>query len=333
MVVFRLHMPSLGLVIPTYNSHRYLKRHVKGLLSWIDLVQEIMVVDSHSTDGSAEFLQEHLPHPNLRVVQHPPGLYASWNSGVAQLQTEFFIMSTTGDTISRDGVEKLMQCAGDGQCDIVISKPIFRDLADRVHDIRWPIDDILEKAPVVGGCQFLSGLEALVYAMARPDSALLGSSASNLYRTRFFQERPFPLDWGVGGDGGWVWEHAAEARWGVLSGNYSTFLIHPPQSQKKDLRPAVKHELDEVLGRSVERWVSQGVITQNDLEKIGWPSLQKSLRNYLDTKESFDATRRKKGLWILRPSAWMQRSRRKKAAVSLHKARDLALTACQDGKI
>jgi glycosyltransferase involved in cell wall biosynthesis len=332
VLVFKALMPSLGLVIPTYNSRRYLERHVEGLLPWLDLVQEIIVVDSHSSDGSADFLRERLPHPNLRIEQHPPGLYASWNHGIGCLQTDYFIMSTTGDTISREGVEKLIQCAVEGQCDIVISKPTFRDLEDRVHEIRWPLDDILEKTPA-GGRQFLSGLEALVYAMARPDSALLGSSASNLYRTRFFQERPFPLDWGVGGDGGWVWEHAVEARWGVLRGNFSTFLIHPPQSQKKDLHPPIKQKLSEVLGRSVERWVSQGVVTPNDLGKIGWLSLQKALCNYLDAKDSFDASRRQKGLWILRPSAWMQRSRRKKAAVSLHKARDLALTACQDGKI
>lgn len=317
-------MPSLGLVIPTLNSRRYLDRHVEGLMPWMALVQEIVVVDSYSTDGSSEFLQEKLPHPNLRVVQHPPGLYASWNHGISRLQTDYFIMSTTGDTISRAGVEALLRCAADGDCDIVLSKPVFRDLQDQVHEIRWPVDDISEGL-ASGECRLLTGLEALVYAVGRPDSALLGSSASNLYRTAFFRQRPFPLDWGVGGDGGWVWQHVAEARWGVLGGKYSTFLIHPPQSNQKDLRPASKHNLADVMGCSVERWLSQGVLTQNDLEKIGWPILQKSLRDYLDAKQSFDVSRRKKGLWILRPSAWAQRSRRKGAAAALRMARDCAL--------
>lgn len=319
-------MPSLGLVIPTYNSRRYLERHVEGLLPWLDLVQEIVVVDSHSTDGSEEFLQERVRHPNMRIVQHPPGLYSSWNHGIAQLETDYFMMSTTGDTISRDGVGALLQCVDDGKCDIGLSKPIFRDLQDRVREIRWPIDDIIEGVQS-DDRRFLTGLEALVYAVGRPDSAFLGSSASNLYRTAFFKDRPFPLDWGVGGDGGWVWQHVAEARWGVLRGKYSTFLIHPPQSSQKDLRPALKHKLDEVIGRSVKRWLSQGVLIQNDLEKIGWPSLQKALRDYLDAKEKFDVSRREKGLWILRPSAWTQRIRRKTVATELQTARNLALSA------
>ena len=326
MMVFEIAMFSLGLVIPTLNSRRYLERHVEGLLPWLDRVRQIVVVDSHSTDGSVEFLREHLPHSNLCITQHPPGLYASWNHGISQLQTDYFIMSTTGDTISREGVELLLRCAVDGRCDIVLSKPVFRDSQDRVREIRWPIDDIIEGlAP--GGRRFLTGLEAMVYAIGRPESALLGSSASNIYRTAFFQQRPFPLDWGVGGDGGWVWHHVAEARWGALAGSHSAFLIHPPQSLKKDLQPRAKYNLEEAIERSVEHWVRDGVLTPRELALIEWPQLQKALSEYLGSKRRFDVNRRREGIWLLRPSAWMQRIARKKARRKLLESRDRALRA------
>ena len=324
MMVFDIAMSTLGLVIPTLNSRRYLQRHVEGLMPWLDRVREIVVVDSHSTDGSVEFLRQHLPHPNLRIIQHPPGLYASWNHGISQLQTDYFIMSTTGDTISREGVESLLRCAVDGQCDIVLSKPVFRDLQDRVREIRWPIDDIIDGlAP--NGRRFLTGLEAMVYAVGRPESALLGSSASNLYRTTFFKQRPFPADWGGGGDGAWVWHHVAEARWGALAGSCSTFLIHPPQSHKKDLQPSAKHKLDEVIERSVERWVRDGALKPEELALIEWPKLLKAFRRYLDSKKRFDASRRRKEIWFLRPSAWMQRMARKRTRIKLLESRDDAL--------
>lgn len=324
MMVFDIAMSSLGLVIPTLNSRRYLQRHVEGLMPWLDRVREIVVVDSHSTDGSVEFLRQHLPHPNLRIIQHPPGLYASWNHGINQLQTDYFIMSTTGDTISREGVESLLRCAVDGQCDIVLSKPVFRDLQDRVREIRWPIDDIIDGlAP--NGRRFLTGLEAMVYAVGRPESALLGSSASNLYRTTFFKQRPFPADWGGGGDGAWVWHYVAEARWGALAGSCSTFLIHPPQSHKKDLQLSAKHKLDEVIERSVERWVRDGALTPEELALIEWPKLLKTFRGYLDSKKRFDGNRRRNGIWFLRPSAWMQRMARKRARRKLLETRDRAL--------
>lgn len=317
-------MLSLGLVIPTLNSRRYLERHVEGLLPWLDLVEEIIVVDSHSTDGSVEFLLKKLPHRNLRVEQHPPGLYASWNHGISRLQTDYFIMSTTGDTIRREGVESLLRCAEDGRCDVVLSKPVFRDLRDRVRDVRWPLDDILDRI-ASNSRRFLSGLEALIFAVGRPESAFLGSSASNLYRTRFFQQRPFPLDWGAAGDGGWVWHHVAEARWGVLAGSYSTFLIHPPQSDKKDLQPSAEHKFDKIIEHSVERWVREGVLAQFKLARIGWPNLQIALRHYLDSKQRFDTTRQQDRIWFARPHAWRQRIDRNRARRQLLLLRDHAL--------
>jgi glycosyltransferase involved in cell wall biosynthesis len=317
-------MLPLGLVIPTFNSRRYLQRHVKGLLPWIDLVEEIVVVDSHSNDGSAEFLVEHLPHPNLRVYRHPPGLYASWNYGISQLMTEYFIMSTTGDTITREGVEKLMQCAEEENCDIVLSKPVFVDLKDQAHQIRWPLDDMLEGLKR-GESRGFGGLEALVYAMGMPDSALLGSSASNLYRTDFFRKRPFPLDWGVAGDAGWVWLHAVEARWGALAGGYSQFLLHPPQSQDKDRRPAQVQRADLTLQDAVPRWLAAAYIAPQELVAIGWERLLRSLVSYLNLKANLDAARAGLAPWFLRSTAWRQRRLRRDAFASLQRARDRAL--------
>lgn len=324
-------MPSLGLVIPTMNSRRYLPRHVKGILPWIDLVQEILVVDSHSTDGSVDYLREHLPSDRLRVSEHPPGLYASWNHGISRLQSEFFIMSTTGDTITRQGVSKLLRHASEASCDIVLSKPAFVDLEGQPHIIRWPVDEIVEKLQV-GDFQKLSRLEALVFAAAHPESSLLGSSASNIYRTAFFKERTFPLDWGVAGDAGWVWQHVAEAQWGVLSGCYSTFLLHPPQSLPQDIRPVFRHRPDEVLNESIARWTVAGIVEKRDLAKIGWDKLFGALKDYLDLKTGLDLLRDHRGFWFVNPAAWKQRKRRREASCILRRERDRALAALENSR-
>lgn len=321
-------MSSLGLVIPTFNSRRYLERHVEGILPWLDLVQEIVVVDSHSTDGSAEFLRDRLPHSHLRIEQHPPGLYASWNHGIGQLRTDHFIISTTGDTITREGVESLLRCADREECDIVLSKPVFVDLQEQVHQIRWPVDDMLEGL-LRGENRAFGGLEALVYAVGRPDSALLGSSASNLYRTDFFRQRPFPLDWGVAGDAGWVWRHAAEARWGAVAGDFSRFLLHPPQSGDADRRPAGLQRADLSLQGAVPRWLAEGYIAPQQLAAIGWERLLRCLARYLDLKADLDTARGGRTPWYLRSSAWRQRRARRTSFAALHRARDRALAVLQ----
>jgi glycosyltransferase involved in cell wall biosynthesis len=45
-------MLPLGVVIPTKNSMPYLPSHLEAMREWQDLAEEIVVVDSFSTDGS-----------------------------------------------------------------------------------------------------------------------------------------------------------------------------------------------------------------------------------------------------------------------------------------
>src|SRR5437667_48674 len=57
----------------------YLPRHLESMKEWLPLVEEVVVVDSESTDGTVEFLKKHLGPQSPRFFTHPPGLYQSWN--------------------------------------------------------------------------------------------------------------------------------------------------------------------------------------------------------------------------------------------------------------
>jgi len=56
---------------------RYLPGQVENFATWIDLAEQVVVVDSFPTDGTVEFLKANLKHPNVLFVSHLPGLYAS----------------------------------------------------------------------------------------------------------------------------------------------------------------------------------------------------------------------------------------------------------------
>jgi glycosyltransferase involved in cell wall biosynthesis len=43
---------EITAIIPVYNCRERLERHLKGVFKWIHLVQEIIVVDSGSRDGT-----------------------------------------------------------------------------------------------------------------------------------------------------------------------------------------------------------------------------------------------------------------------------------------
>src|SRR5438128_8526940 len=189
-------MLSLGVVIPTKNSMPYLQRHVEGLHGWLDLAQEVVVVDSLSSDGTLEYLQQHLKHPQVTYLAHPPGLYASWNHGIAQTTAKYVFIATTGDVIRRAGITHLVETAEALNCDVVISKPEFQDQQGRTVEVTWPIDDIIASLQLTAPRR-LHRLEAVTFAVTHASGAMLGSCASNLFRTSVLRRFPFPDNFGT----------------------------------------------------------------------------------------------------------------------------------------
>ena len=319
-------MLPLGVVIPTKNSMAYLPRHLAGLQPWLELATEVVVVDSHSTDGTVGFLRANLRHPALRFTDHPPGLYASWNHGVAQISSKYVLIATTGDTITRDGVCELVEAAESLGCDVVISKPTFWDVAGRrLPDTRWPIDDIVATLGVRQPRK-LRQLEAVIFAAANATGALTGSSASDLFRAETLQRHPFPTDFGTAGDGAWGVQHAGEVRWGVVPRSFSTFLVHPTNASAEERDTyAGSRRMDEVLREAAQRWRETGVVTDQELALIGWGELVEALTRYLDAKSNYDRLRRGSIPWVLRPPAWRARSQRGWWLARLHELKRAAL--------
>lgn len=110
----------IGVVIPTRNSMAYLPEHVAGMRAWVDLVREMVLVDSFSADGTVDYVRQHLRHPRLRVLTHPPGLYASWNHGIAHVTSPYTYVATLGDTASRTGLQHLFSVTGQLHCDVCL---------------------------------------------------------------------------------------------------------------------------------------------------------------------------------------------------------------------
>src|SRR5580704_1102433 len=104
-------MFPISVLVPTRNCAQLLPRHLESMAGWLDLVEEVVVVDSFSEDGTLEMIKSRLRHPRLRILSHPPGLYQSWNHGIRHLTAKYCYISTVGDTISREGLEHLTEGA------------------------------------------------------------------------------------------------------------------------------------------------------------------------------------------------------------------------------
>jgi glycosyltransferase involved in cell wall biosynthesis len=304
---------SIGVVLPTLNCVSLLPGHLESMQSWLDLVSEVIVVDSHSDDGTIEMIRERFSHPGLRILSHPRGLYQSWNFGLSQLHTKYAYISTVGDSITRFGLEHLHTVAEQLQCDVVASEPCFIDNdGTPVPKAKWPIDDAISTLRITEPT-CIEGLALFLFVMihAGDGSAFLGSSASNLYRTDLLQNRPFPTDFGTVGDGAWGVANVFDYRLGVTPERISTFRLHPKAYSCAEYAvDNVCQRLFLLAGEILQQRLTIDTTLRNESERIGCSDFIRLVGELCEWNHRLWKLRKGKCLWMFNPSAWQARDTR-----------------------
>ena len=272
--------------------------------AWLDLVDEVIVVDSRSTDGTLDLIRAELRHPRLRIIERDRGLYASWNEGIAATTGEWVYISTAGDTITRDQLLHLREVGEALSADVIVSPPDFTYEDGRPHrDLGWPPAKLL--AAFGQGQPFVMQPEATQFlAFQLCPQAILGSSASNLYRGAHLRARPFPAEYGVIGDTAWIMRYGHETRLALTPRTGSTFCIHEKESKGAPEQCVELHR--RLIGHESAR-------LRETLQ------VSPRLANLLDEKESQARTKR---LWEERRRLWHAPENR-----VIHKLRWLSVTA------
>jgi glycosyltransferase involved in cell wall biosynthesis len=312
-------MTSLGLsiVVPTLNCANDLPAHIASMKLWLDLADEIVVVDSDSEDGTLEIIRESLPHPGLRILTHPRGLYQSWNHAISQTTGKWIYISTIGDTITREQLEHLLEAGEALNADVVVSSPEFIfDEHITVQPPTWPIPQILEFHCITQPT-LLDPLAAFIHESRSIPDAILGSSASNLYRGNHLRARPFPTEFRMAGDTGWSIRYALETRFCFTRRVGSVFRFHsdtyafPDHDTHRELASSLR---DECMKTLIEWKNSSNSRILNLLEDsiIGTES-------YNRARAAWGLARRASKIpWYFRPSAIQARKRRNKLREKMH---------------
>jgi len=226
--------PTLSVILPTYNCVGLMDRHLASMASWLDLADEVIAVDSRSTDGTIELIRERLRHPRLRIIERDRGLYESWNEGIVATTGQWVYISTAGDTIERDHLLHLLETAERNSADVVISPPCFvNETGDPCKDPGWPPGKIVDSADAAHPFT-LTDEAAQLLAFVYFPKAILGSSASNLYRGDHLRARLFPTAFKGAGDSVWILRHAGESRLCFTPQSGSAFCIHPKEGCHQD---------------------------------------------------------------------------------------------------
>lgn len=250
-------MPPLPVtaVIPTFNCRPKLEGHMKNARKWLPFVREIIAVDSESSDGTYEYLEETLACYDAKIITVGPGLYAAWNKGVSLATQPYVYFSTVGEIISLEGLKKLYTQASRANTDVIISPPAMVSDNGTSCEKRWPIHDVTDHMSArLGDCYVPDrGETILLFAGSLPET-ILGSSASNLYRTIYLQTNPFPTDVGSEGDVFWGIRNMSTIKIALLLDCFSSFLWDGDRRKSYQylyaLARKLNDELNECLGES-----------------------------------------------------------------------------------
>ena len=312
----------IGVLIPTRNAASLWKKHLSELRQIIAVAEEVVVVDSESTDGTVELLRSELSHPRIRFLPHPPGLYASWNFGLSQIAARYSYIATAGDTIVAEDLRCLFSHAEKLEVDVMLSVPrFFTDAGREQPGKRWPIHDVIDglniAAPVA-----LSRSEGFIASLPMEAlGGLMGSSASNLYRTAVLQERPFHTGFGHVGDTAWGVANALAVRFGVTPQRCASFVVHP---KVKPLTTADEHAIEDSLFAIAREALHTALGTGSlppDARKLEaivqrFTELRRDLR---PAKLAYDTGRKGNPLWFLRPSVVSARNERNRIRTELRR--------------
>ena len=116
------HIPKISVIIPCFNSERYLKKAVDSVLNQSISELQIILVDDGSTDKTPVLLQQYKMQDNrVEVISHPKnlGLGPARNSGMEIAGGEYLFFLDSDDYIHPNSFEVLYDKAQAEQLDIL----------------------------------------------------------------------------------------------------------------------------------------------------------------------------------------------------------------------
>ena len=96
---------SISVVIPTFNRLIYLERAIKSVLNQTISVNEIIIVDDGSDDGTSEII--HSNYPNLKYIfQSNSGVSAARNTGIKAASSNWIAFLDSDDAWVTNKIQK-----------------------------------------------------------------------------------------------------------------------------------------------------------------------------------------------------------------------------------
>jgi len=113
--------PKVSILLPNLNTSKYLPARFESIQAQTFTNWETIVVDSYSSDGSWELIQQYAQHdPRIIISQAPrEGFYAGLNRCINLAKGEYIYIATSDDTMMPNCLEEMVAALDTyPQCDL-----------------------------------------------------------------------------------------------------------------------------------------------------------------------------------------------------------------------
>lgn len=114
---------KVSIIVPVYNTEKYLKRCIDTLVKQIYQNLEIILVDDGSRDGSGKLCDEYaLTDSRIRVIhKENGGLISSWKAGVQESIGEYLCFVDSDDWVDPQMISEMAGCLTGNKKEIISS--------------------------------------------------------------------------------------------------------------------------------------------------------------------------------------------------------------------
>lgn len=136
-------MIRFSIIIPMYNSEKYIIECLDSILKSVYKNYEIIIIDDYSIDNSINLCKKkQKTHPNIKLLNNDgKGVSAARNTGIKAAEGEYIIFVDSDDFLTRDIMTYLESEINNKKYDVFFSRFLSkketedcRDVIDKIYD-------------------------------------------------------------------------------------------------------------------------------------------------------------------------------------------------------
>ena len=129
--------PTVSAVIPNYQRKKDLREALEAIKAQTYPINEIIVVDNNSTDGTREMMEEEFPE--VRFIQSPHNIIIqALNIGAKTARGEIILHQDNDGVLAPDAVERMIKVfATDPSIAVVYCTNLYYDTGEFFDPVRW----------------------------------------------------------------------------------------------------------------------------------------------------------------------------------------------------